>query len=146
MKYIAVAVMGVVLCGCNSYDVRALKYDPDMRSVTVIRNSAVRVDDFENVLGDNFAAHGIAVKHVDSNYMPVPGEYVVTYNALRSWDCVAYLSDADVSVRKDAYEVGRGHYEHIGGSMSLDVFTKWRGTAWKMQDLYDELLREYKGK
>ena len=143
MKRLSLLACAMVIAGCNSYGVRPIHNEPGMTSVTVINNDRVIVPDFADVLADAFADRGIKVRWAGSAYNPAPGEYLVRYNALRSWDFVAYLSDATVRVEKDGVTIGKGHYHHIGGSLSLDVFTKWRGTKKKMEDLYDRLLKEY---
>ena len=134
-----------LMVGCNTYDVRALNYDPEMKQVTVIQNPKVLVADFVNVLEDAFADRGIKVKYGPSNYSAAPGEYTVDYSARQSWDFTTYLSDANVNVRKDNALLGRGHYHHIGGSCSYSLF-KWQGTKKKMTPLYDELFKNYDSK
>lgn len=108
-----------------------------------MRNPAVRVSDFLDVLEDNFNARGIKVSRVESAAAVKEDEYSITYDALRSWDFVPYLADANVRVHKDRMIVAKGHYHHVGRSVSWDFFTKWRGTEWKMRELYDRLLRQW---
>ena len=141
-KFILFVGLLAMLVGCNTYDVRALRYDPEMNQVTVIQNPKVRVSDFVNVLEDAFVDRGVKVKHAPSGYSASPSEYTVDYSALQSWDFTTYLADATVAVRKGNNLVGRGHYHHIGGSCSLSLF-KWQGTKKKMTPLYDELLKNY---
>lgn len=143
-KYFTTMAILTLLSGCNSYQVRAIPYDADFKTAVVINNPKVRVSDFEAVLEDAFSEHGIDVRVVSDGYVPKKDEYVIRYNALQSWDFVLYLTDASVRVQKGSRPIGRGQYHHNGTNMSLDIFTKWRGTAWKMSDLYDELLKEYK--
>ena len=148
MKIIKIGLVAVVLCGlvgCNTYDVRALKYDPDMKEVVVVNNPKVRVSDFEDVLADAFGQRGVAVRREASGYKAAAGEYVVGYTALQSWDFTTYLSDAKVWVNKDNHQQGRGHYHHVGENMSLS-FWKWQSTETKMTPLYDALLENYQGK
>ena len=80
---------------------------------------------------------------VPQSYAAKPKEYVVCYDARRSWDFSPYLSDATIRISKDGMTIAKGKYHHTGGSASLDVLTKWRGTEWKMKELYDELLKNY---
>jgi len=131
------------VAGCNSYDVQALPYDPGMKHVVVIDNPKVLVPDFVEVMADEFNARNIKVYSAPYNYVSKPNEYVVRYIALRSWDFSPYLADATVRISKNDLSVAKGHYHHLGGSASLDIFTKWRGTEWKMKDLYDELLKNF---
>ena len=141
----AVAILGGLLfvVGCNSYNVQALPYDPEMKHVVVVTNSKVQVPDSLEVMADEFNARNIKVYSAPYNYTAKPDEYVVRYLALRSWDLAPYLADATVRISKNDLLVAKGHYHHVGGSASLDIFTKWRSTEWKMKDLYDELLSNF---
>ena len=137
-------VFGMLLHGgCNSYKVKALPYDADLKRVVVVENSKVIVNDFVDVMIDEFGERGIKVSVAPSNYAAKPAEYIIQYNALQSWDCTTYLSDATIRVSRGDSVLAKGRYHHIGGSCSFDFFTKWRGTEWKMKDLYDELLKNY---
>lgn len=143
-KFLMAIVGMTFVVGCNSYRVKAIPHDDNFKTAVVVNNPKVRVSDFEAVLEDAFAEHGIGVRVVSEGYVPSNDEYVVRYNALQSWDFVLYMTDATIRVQKGSRQIGRGHYHHNGTNMSLDIFTKWRGTAWKMHRLYDELLKEYK--
>ena len=99
--------------------------------------------DFVDVMVDEFNARNIKVLSAPPDYAAKLEEYVIRYDARRSWDVSDYLSDAIVRISKDNMTLGKGRYHYVGRSFSLDVFTKWRGTEWKMKDLYDELLRNY---
>ena len=147
-KVVKSGFAAVVLCGlfgCNTYDVRALKYDPAMKEVVVVNNPEVRVSDFEDVLADAFGQRGVAVRREESGYKAAAGEYVVSYTALQSWDFTTYLSDAKVWVNKGNLQQGCGHYHHVGENMSLS-FWKWQSTETKMMPLYDALLENYQRK
>lgn len=143
MRIVLCAVLAAFVIGCNTYDVRPLAYDPHLKQVFVVKNPDVKVSNFLDVMEDNFESREIKVKYVDGPREVAADEYVVLYDAKRSWDFAPYLADATVKIRKDGVTVGHGHYHHVGRSCSLDVFTKWRGTDWKLKDLYDELLRSY---
>ena len=143
MRFGALACGLLLVCGCNSYKVQVLPYDAELKSVTVIANPKVAVHDFVDVMVDEFNARNIKVLSAPSDYVAKPEEYVIRYDARRSWDVSDYLSDATVRISKDNMTLGKGRYHHVGRSFSLDVFTKWRGTEWKMKDLYDELLKNY---
>ena len=131
LKSIGLAVLCLTAVGCTSYDVRPLKYSPEMKSVTVVRNPKVRVSDFLNVMEDEFGARGIPVVMAPADHVAQDGEYVVTYDARQSWDFTTYLADANVRIRKDNLLLGQGHYHHRGGSLSLSPW-KWQGTKKKM--------------
>ena len=141
--------MGVMFCmtamlyGCNSYNVEPLPYDRGLVEVTVIENPKVKVTDFVDVMVDEFGARNIKVRCVPESYVQQPDEYVIKYDARQSWDFSSYLSDATIRISKDNFPVAKGKYHHVGQSCSFDLFTKWRGTEWKMKDLYDELLQNY---
>lgn len=136
----------LLIVGCNSYRVDALPYDANLKDIVVIENRKVIVKDFTDVMVDEFNARNIKVRFVGENYVQKPDEYVVRYDARQSWDFSLYLSDATIRVTKDNMTKAKGKYHHIGGSCSWDIFTKWRGTEWKMKDVYDELLKNYSGK
>lgn len=144
MTFFLLVVCGMlVACGCNSYNVSALPYDSRLTSVVLIENPRVIVNDFADVLQDEFNARNIKVVRKPENYVQTKNEYVIRYDARQSWDFSNYLSYAMVRVEKDHVTMAKGTYEHIGRPCSLDIFTKWRGTQWKMSDLYGELLKNY---
>lgn len=143
MKCKFVGLSLILLCGCNSYNVKSLPYDPNLKDIVVVGNPKVIVADFVDVMTDEFNAREIKVRCVPQSYAAKPKEYVVFYDARRSWDFSPYLSDATIRISKDGMTIAKGKYHHTGGSASLDVFTKWRGTEWKMKELYDELLKYY---
>lgn len=143
MKCKFVGLSLILLYGCNSYNVKSLPYDPNLKDIVVVDNPKVIVADFVDVMTDEFNAREIKVRCVPQSYAAKPKEYVVCYDARRSWDFSPYLSDATIRIRKDGMTIAKGKYHHTGGSASLDVFTKWRGTEWKMKELYDELLKYY---
>lgn len=142
-RLVGMAFLCLSAVGCQSYDVRPLKYDPEMKSVTVVLNPKVIVPDFLNVMEDEFGVRGIPVMIANASHVAKEGEYVVTYDARQSWDFTTYLSDANVRVVKNNLLLGRGHYHHRGGSMSLSLW-KWQGTQAKMAPLYGKLLQEWK--
>ena len=129
-RLVGMAFLCLSAVGCQSYDVRPLKYDPEMKSVTVVLNPKVIVPDFLNVMEDEFGVRGIPVMIANASHVAKEGEYVVTYDARQSWDFTTYLSDANVRVVKNNLLLGRGHYHHRGGSMSLSLW-KWQGTQAK---------------
>jgi hypothetical protein len=132
-----------MLCGCNTYNVKSLPYDPALKDVVVVHNPKVIVKDFVDVMTDELNARKIKVRNAPQDYVGMPNEYIVHYDARQSWDFSLYLSDASIRIIKDGMTVGKGIYHHTGGSASLDIFTKWRGTEWKMKDLYEDLLKNY---
>ena len=138
----ATGVLAAIFAGCNSYNVRPVKYDPEMTRVTVIQNPKVIVADFLNVMEEEFSTRGIPVKVENAGYVGKEGEYTVTYDARQSWDFTTYLADANVRIRKNNLLMGQGHYHHRGGSLSLSLW-KWQGTRKKMAPLYKELLQAW---
>ena len=143
MKNILIFLIVAMLCGCNTYNVKSLPYDPALKDVVVVHNPKVIVKDFVDVMTDELNARKIKVRNAPQDYVGMPNEYIVHYDARQSWDFSLYLSDASIRIIKDGMTVGKGRYHHTGGSASLDIFTKWRGTEWKMKDLYEDLLKNY---
>ena len=143
MKNVLFGFVLVLLCGCNTYQVKSLPYDPELKDVVVVHNPKVIVKDFVYVMTDELNARKIKVRNAPQDYIGMPNEYVVHYDARQSWDFSLYLSDASIRIIKDGMTVGKGRYHHTGGSASLDIFTKWRGIEWKMKDLYEDLLKNY---
>lgn len=133
---------GLLVCGCNSYKVTALPYDANLKGVVVVDNPKVRDGHFVPVLEKAFGERGFRVRH-GAAADAAGDEAVVTYSALRSWDIVPYLTDADVFISKDGVRKASGHYHHNGRNWSLDVFTKWRGDGYKMAELYERLLSNF---
>ena len=141
MKSALVCLSLMTLCGCNSYKIKSLPYDAGLKDVVVVDNPKVIVTDFVDVMTDEFNARKIKVRRASQSYAAKPNEYVIRYDARQSWDLSPYLSDATIRISKDEITVAKGKYHHAGGSASF--FTKWRGTEWKMKELYDELLKNY---
>ena len=98
MKCKFVGLSLILLCGCNSYDVKSLPYDPNLKDIVVVDNPKVIVADFVDVMTDEFNARKIKVRCVPQSYAAKPKEYVVCYDARRSWDFSPYLSDATIRI------------------------------------------------
>lgn len=143
MKNVLIGLVLVLLCGCNTYNVKSLPYDSELKDVAVVHNPKVIVNDIVDVMTDEFNARKIKVHLVPQNYVSKENEYVVYYDARQSWDLALYLSDATIRIMRNGLIVAKGKYYHLGRSMSLDFFTKWRGTEWKMKDLYGKLFQNY---
>ncbi len=142
MVLIALVCGMQLLDGCNSYKVAALPYDANLKGVVVVDNPKVRDGHFVPVLERAFVERGFRVRH-GAAADAAGDEAVVTYSALRSWDIVPYLTDADVVISKNGVQKASGHYHHNGRNWSFDVFTKWRGDGNKLADLYDKMLENY---
>ena len=136
----------VLLCGCNSYKVVPLPYDEELKDIAVVDNPRVIVHDFVDVMADEFAARNIKLRHVAAEQAEKSNGYVIRYDARQSWDFTTYLSDATIRISRNGMPVASGKYHHVGESLSLDIFTKWRETEWKMKDVYDELLKNFPSK
>ena len=52
MKSKLVGLSLILLCGCNSYNVKSLPYDPNLKDIVVVDNPKVIVDDFVDVMTD----------------------------------------------------------------------------------------------
>ena len=136
-------LMGLMVCGCNSYRVTALPYDEELKRVVIVENPKVKVSDFVNVMTDEFNKRNIRAEQVSNLYISRPDDYVLRYEARKSWFLMPFLSDATVRINKDGMTVAKGKYHHVGESFSLDFFTKWLGTSWKMKRFYRDLLKNY---
>ncbi len=62
--------------------------------------------------------------------------YTLHYTAERSWDLKPFLDYALLTLRKDGVAIGMAEYRNRGGL----TFTKYAGTASKMNPVIDELL------
>lgn len=108
--------------------------------VCIERNAEVRVDDLLGVIESNFKRRGVETKVYDTS--PAPCLYRVTYTASRRWDVTLFLSDAEILLLRDKEVIGRAEY-HLpagilgGGGANPD---KWRGTAFKIDPLMDQML------
>lgn len=140
---LGVLIAGSLLCGCSSYRVFPIPYNPGFQTVSIEHNPRVMVSDFEPIMMEAFASYGIKPRIVPYGYRPAQDEFLVTYSARRSFDFVPYLSWARLSVVQNSTLVGTGEYRHIGGSWSLAP-SKFRSTKYKMSRLYNELLMLYK--
>lgn len=128
-----------LLAGCAiTTNVRPVSAKLDQ--VCIERNAEVQVDDLLSVIESNFKRRGIETKVYDAS--PAPCPYRVTYTASRRWDGTAFLSDAEISLLRDKEVIGRAEY-HLpagifgGGGANPD---KWRGTAFKIDPLMDQML------
>ena len=139
--------LAIALClaGCTSIQVRPLPYDAQVKDIKLIENPKVIVDDFVPVMEQNFAQHGIALKHFTASTKPGENEYVIRYSAKRSWMVWPYLSDAYVRVYKGSMIVAEGKYRLIGRSVCLSLF-KWQSVETKMKPVFDELLKNYRSR
>lgn len=133
----------LLIAGCNTYDVKPLKYDPSLKDVVLVRNPSLQNDDLFDVLGEGFRSHGFNVIVESASREPKVGECKVTFDAIHKWDFASYVVDARVWVRRGTEVLGEGHYHHIGEGNSMDYLTKWRSNSSKMKPLFEELLKEY---
>ena len=101
MKTILAFFMVAMLCGCNTYYVKSLPYDPELKDVVVVHNPKVIVTDFVDVMTDEFNVRKIKVRNAPQDYVGTPNEYIVHYDARQSWDFSLYLSDASIRILKD---------------------------------------------
>lgn len=129
----------LALTACTSVQVRPVPASTKMDAVVIRKNPKVTMSEFLPVLQAGFARHGIA-SQVITPEMSAPGQFLVTYNALRSWDVVTYLSHASVTIEKDGRIVGHAEY-HLKGKGGLAP-TKFKSTEAKMAPVMDRLLGE----
>ena len=142
MNVATILALVVMHAGCTSISVKPLDVALDVRSVCIKENPKVIVRDFIDVLCDGFDRHGIKSRLFSDN-PPVGCEYIVTYNALQTWDLSPYLSEAVIRIERNGEQIARADYHLVGkGGLSL---TKWQGTKTKIDPVIDELLRLYRG-
>lgn len=96
------------------------------------------------VLEAGLKRNGVEARVFDA--APAPCPYRLTYTASRRWDGTLFLSDADISLLRGTEVIGRAEY-HLpagifgGGGANPD---KWRGTAFKLDPLIDQMLASVK--
>lgn len=139
MKY------GLVLCllifaGCTTVDVRPIAASEKVDKICIKFNDEVNVDDFVQVMQEDFFNHGIS-SSVFKVEKPNDCGFTLNYTVDRWWDLVPYMVDAKLTVNKDDVFIGSGHY-HLTGHGGLDL-AKWAGTHSKIDPVIDEMLRNY---
>ena len=102
----------------------------------------VIVPRFKEILSSSFSNHGISTRSFAQGGVPNECEYVLRYSAIRSWDFVTYLTDADLDLQKNGVTVSFANF-HLKGGGGL-AFTKWKSTESKVNLLVDELLGKTK--
>lgn len=130
-----------LFAGCTVIETDPLAYDPNLGTLKIKNNPKVIVPDFLDVMHANMSERGIKYQMVGETYAPKQDEYVVTYNALRSWDFVAYLTVADVWIHKNDKQVAKGHF-HLENKGGL-TFSKFDDNDEKLKPMYDELFKNY---
>lgn len=141
MKKIALLGLGaLVLSGCTTLtanhpvDHGELK---TIRNICIEDNPKVIVPNFKEILASSFSRHAITTR-VTGQGDSENCEYLLKYNALRSWDFVTYMTDADLDLQKNGKTISFANF-HLKGGGGL-AFTKWRSTESKVDMLVNELL------
>ena len=140
MFRIALVVAAAAVAACTAVDVKPVDQSLNLRHVCIEYNSRVQVEDFLSVLQAGFDRHGITSEVVFGDAAQ-RCEYVLYYTALRSWDFSAYLSHAELRLRRNRHLVASADY-HLRGKGGFSV-TKWAGTESKIGPVVDELLGGY---
>ena len=127
-----------VLFGCTSVVVRKPDASLNITHVLIRNNPKVIVQGFVDVMRDGFDRHGISSEIIPEDTRTKPGEYVVTYTALRSWDFAPYLSHAEIRIEESGRQVAYAEY-HLKGKGGYSMM-KWQGVKTKMDPVMDQLL------
>jgi hypothetical protein len=138
MKNLIVLLPIFVLFGCTSVTVRPPDSQLRISHVLIRNNPKVIVEGFVDVMRDGFDRHGISSEIVPEDAKVKPGDYVVTYTALRSWDMAPYLSHAEIRIEESNRQVAYAEY-HLKGKGGFSMM-KWQGVEKKMSPVMDELL------
>lgn len=131
------AMAFIALVGCTAVTVKPVDNMAELLHVCIQENPKVQVTDFVPVVQRGFERHGVS-SEVVTGALPGHCEYVLTYSALRSWDVVTYLSQAELSLKRSGREVASAHY-HLRNKGGL-ALNKWKGTQAKIDPVMDELL------
>lgn len=138
---VAFGFFAFLLAGCTSVNVRPVPPEHSIKSVTIIENPKVKINDFTDALIAGFARHGINAKVVPETAELKKDEYIVTYVAYRNWDFAPYLRDATVKIEKNNEVVALAEY-HLRGGGGLSL-AKWNSTKSKMDPVIDKLLKNF---
>lgn len=139
-KCVLMIVSCLLMGGCTSLTVSPISSNSNLKHVVIVKNPKVEVKNFISVLQEGFERHGISTEIYAGGEIPT-SIGVVNYTALRSWDGWPYMSVAEVTVKQDSTQVGRGDF-YLRGKGGLSLM-KWRGTRYKINPLMDEMLKNY---
>ena len=142
MRYIAGLSAAIVLSGCTSLAVQPVDEDLNVRHVCIQNNPQVTIEGFTGYLQDDFKRHGITTE-VFNGQRPNHCEYVLYYTARRSWDIKAFMSTAELKLRRNSDLVASADY-HLKGKGGFSL-TKFASTESKLDNIVDELLGERGG-
>ncbi len=141
LNQLTVITLTALIAGCTATtNVRPVRAKLDQ--VCIERNPTVEVTDMLNVIEANLNRHGIKTRVFDVS--PAPCQYRLTYDASRRWDVSSFLSDAQITILEDREVIGRAEYHlpaGISGGGGANP-NKWRGTAFKIDPVMDQMLNE----
>ena len=142
IKQVAVITLATLIAACTATtNVRPVRTKLDQ--VCIERNPTVELSDMLDVIEANLKRHGIKTRTFDMS--PAPCQYRLTYDGSRRWDVSSFLSDAQITILEDREVIGRAEY-HLpagifgGGGANPN---KWRGTAFKIDPVMDQMLKEF---
>lgn len=138
MKLISIVLLALLFAGCTAVSVRPVSATAQMKHVVIRENPKVIVRGFLDVVRDGLSRHGITSEVVPADSKIEPGQFVLTYTALRSWDVAPYLSVAEVRIERDNNPVASAHY-HLRGKGGYSLL-KWQSVKTKMDPVMDQLL------
>ena len=131
LALLGMATMSLV--GCTAVSVQPVAGLDKSATVCIVQNPKVLVRDFISVVERRFAYHGIKTRLVNDL---TDCTYTMDYTAERSWDFKPYLDYALLNLRHEGVLMGSAEYRNRGGL----TFTKYAGTASKLNPVIDELL------
>lgn len=131
----------LTLTGCTNIKVEPVDRQYQISKLCIEENPKVVVGDFVDGLQSLLRKHGIESRLYAT---PVPSscEYRLSYNATRSWDFSAYLSDASVWLYKGDQKIGFAQY-HLTAEGGLDP-SKVATVEEKMGPVINQLLGQSK--
>jgi hypothetical protein len=138
MKNIILILPLVALFGCTAITVRPPDSSLHLTHVLIRNNPKVIVQGFVDVMRDAFDRHGISSEVIPEDTRVQPGQFVVTYTALRSWDLAPYLSHAEIRIEESGRQVAYAEY-HLRGKGGYSMM-KWQGVKAKMDPVMEQLL------
>lgn len=141
IKLASIVILATLLTSCAATtSVQPVRTKIDQ--VCIERNSTVEVSDFLDVIVAGLRRHGIDSRVFDVS--PAPCPYRLTYDASRRWDFKAFLSDASILLLRDREIIGRAEFHWPAGVFGAGGPNpeKWRGTAFKIDPILDQMLGE----
>jgi hypothetical protein len=113
MRGTALLGLAILLAACTTARVHPIDPSVHIDRVCIHANPRVEVADFLAVLQAEFTHHGIATE-VYSEAPPESCEYILEYEARRSWDGVTSLAHAELYLLRAGKTVGSAAFDLRG--------------------------------